>query len=66
MRRKFKIKYPKNHEKAGENFKPGNNSMVVMNSDGIFFVVGDISGYATYIDKLSNRLPKYDVEWSDQ
>ena len=42
MRRKLKIKYPNDHEKAGQNFYPGDNSMVVMNSDGIFFIVGDM------------------------
>ena len=40
---------------------PGDNAMVIMNLDGVFFVVGNIRGYDTYIDKLS----KYNAKWSD-
>jgi hypothetical protein len=65
MRTKFKIMYPSDHheiDKRGKPYKPPNNSMVVMNSQGIFFLyVG--AEYYPYIKNLSDVLPTYDVVW---
>jgi hypothetical protein len=62
-RKKFKILYPKDHELAGKEFKPGPKKMIVMNSNGIFFIYSGETYYPG-ITKLSNILPKYDVYWT--
>ena len=65
MRHKFVIRYPKDHpdsDKAGKKYKPPSLGMVVMNDSGIFFLFrGD--PYYPSINRLSDVLPKYDVEW---
>lgn len=68
MRTKFEIRYPNDYHDEnlrGKRYKPGNKKMVVMNSDGIFFVFGT-DGYYSHICKLSEVLPKYDVVWRNQ
>lgn len=37
--------------------------MLVMNSQGIFFIVGNFMDYDTYVRKLSDVCPKFDVIW---
>ena len=59
MRKKFKI-----YTNAGL-FKPKDGMMVVMNSQGVFFLV-DMSGYYTYIRKLSDVIGTYDVVWNNK
>jgi hypothetical protein len=64
MRTKYKIYYPKNHPDtslAGTRYKPGKGKMVVMNEGGVFFLVEGLGDWYTYITKLSDVLPKYDV-----
>jgi hypothetical protein len=62
MRKKFKILYPSDHEKAGQTYKPPNRKMVVMNQAGVFFLFTG-EDYYPYIQHLSEVLPKYDVVW---
>ena len=67
MRKKFKIKYPASYhdEKlAGTTYKPKNKKMVVMNTGGVFFLFSGEDYYPS-IQKLSDVLPAYDVEWND-
>ena len=59
MKKKFKII----DTSTGQKIKLKEGDMVVMNSQGIFFVVGNIMGYDTYVLKLSDRIPKFDVVW---
>jgi hypothetical protein len=59
MKKKFKII----DTSTGQKIKLKEGEMVVMNSQGIFFVVGNIMGYDTYVLKLSDRIPKFDVVW---
>lgn len=64
-RQKFKIMYPSDHpeeDKQGTQYKPPSKSMIVMNSDGVFFVFSG-GDYYPSIKKLSDVLPKYDVVW---
>ena len=66
MRKKFKIFYSKDHHdlaKAGQQYKPAANEMIVMNSSGIFFVYNDETYYPS-IAKLSDKIGNYDVVWS--
>jgi hypothetical protein len=67
MKKKFKIYYPSDfHDKslAGKRYKPPEKHMIVMNSDGLFWLV-DFSDYYLYIKKLSDVLEKWDVVWND-
>ncbi|MCY1455457.1 hypothetical protein D9M71_725940 [compost metagenome] len=59
MKKKFKII----DASSGEKIKLGEGQMVVMNNQGIFFVVGNIMGYDTYVRKLSDVCPRFDVVW---
>lgn len=34
-----------------------------MNLQGIFFLVGNFMDYDTYVRKLSDVLPRFDVKW---
>lgn len=68
MRKKFVIKYPKDHfdeEKRGKKYKPPEGHMVVMNTDGVFFLYNHALFYPS-IKKLSKVLPRYDVEWVEK
>jgi len=60
MRKKFKVVDPS----TGERYKPGDKKMVVMNSDGVFFVFCGEKYYPS-LWKLSDKLPKYDIVWED-
>lgn len=65
MRRKFKIMYPTDHADPalrGKMYKPPKNCMIVMNSDGIFFLYNGETYYPS-ITKLSRIIPVYDVVW---
>ena len=67
MRKKFKILYPHDHydpNKRGQKYKPPEDEMLVMNSDGVFFLYSNETYYPS-IRKLSDVLEKYDVVWND-
>ena len=64
MRKKFKIFYSKYHPKAGQQYKPTGKDMLVMNSEGIFFVYhGDV--YYPGISRLVDRIGNFDVVWEE-
>lgn len=66
MRKKFKVYYPENHndsELAGKQVRLGSKEMLVMNSDGVFFVYCGETYYPS-IRKLSDKIGNYDVVWS--
>lgn len=68
MRKKFKILYPHDHydpNKRGQKYKPESGKMLVMNSDGVFFLYSNETYYPS-IRKLSDVLEKYDVVWNDK
>lgn len=68
MRTTFSILYPADHPdktKARTKYTPEKNAMVVMNSQGVFFIYYNYDYYPS-IRKLSEVLPKYDVLWNDQ
>lgn len=58
-RKKFEIIDPETDEK----YKIDSGEMIVMNTAGVFFLVGGMGDYYTGIRKLSDVLPKYDVVW---
>lgn len=62
MKKKFKII----DAPTGEKIKLNEGEMLVMNSQGLFFVVGNIMGYDTYIRFLSDVCPKYEVVWKGE
>lgn len=51
---------------SGEKIKLGENQMLVMNSQGIFFIVGNFMDYDTYVRKLSDVCKNYDVVWKGE
>ena len=59
MKNKFKII----DASTGEKYKLKEGEMLVMNSQGIFFLVGNFMDYDTYVRKLSDVCPKYSVIW---
>jgi len=59
MKQKFKII----DASTGQKYKLKEGEMLVMNGDGIFFLVSGIKDYYTGIRKLSDVCPKYDVIW---
>lgn len=58
MKKKFKII----DASAGEKIKLKEGEGV-MNSQGIFFIIGNFMDYDTYVRKLSDVCPAYDVIW---
>lgn len=62
MKKKFKII----DASTGEKLKLKEREMVVMNDQGIFFMVGNIMDYDTYVRKLSDVYPKYEVIWKGE
>lgn len=58
-RKKFEIIDPETDEK----YKLESGEMIVMNTAGVFFLLGGMDDYYTGIRKLSDVLPKYDVVW---
>lgn len=66
-RKKFMIFFPQNHSditKAGTQYKPTGNDMLVMNNQGIFFIYNGETYYPS-IRKLSDAIGHYDVKWHD-
>lgn len=59
MKNKFKIIDASTEEKL----KLKDGEMLVMNSQGIFFIVGNFMDYDTYVRKLSDVCPRFDVVW---
>lgn len=66
MKKKFKIIDASTGEKGGTKFQLKEGEMLVMNSQGIFFLVGNFMDYDTYVRKLSDVCPKFDVEWKGE
>ncbi len=62
MKKKFKII----DSSSGEKLKLGEGQMVVMNGQGIFFIVGNFMYYDTYVRKLSDVCPRFDVVWKGE
>ena len=62
MKKKFKII----DTSTGQEIKLDQGEMVVMNSQGIFFVVTGLNDYYTGIRKLSDVCPKYKVVWNGE
>lgn len=61
MRHKFKIYYPNNHADpllTGTKYKPPKDCMVVINTDGMFFLICGVNHYYPNIKRLSQVLPK--------
>lgn len=66
MKKKFKII----DASTGEKYKLKEGEMLVMNSRGIFFLVGNFMDYDPYVRKLSDVCkpslegkPRFDVVW---
>ena len=59
-RKKFKIILPE-----GGRYKPQKGSMVIMNGDGIFFLLSGVHDYYTSFSLLSGVIGNYTVEWND-
>lgn len=65
-RKQFKIMYPPDYHdksKAGKPYHPPTGAMVMMSVGGVFFIVHDVNGDNTSVEKLSKTLFKYDVVW---
>jgi len=62
MKYKFKII----DAATGQKYKPKESEMLVMNNQGIFFLVGNFRDYDTYVQKLSDVCPRYDVIWNGE
>ncbi len=65
MRKKFEVFYSTDHpdpEKAGKKYKPTGKDMLVMNSDGVFFVFNGEAYYPS-IRPLVDKIGNYDVKW---
>lgn len=60
MKKKFKII----DASTGEKLKLSQGQMIVMNDQGVFFLVGGLNDYYMGIQKLSDVCPKYDVVWN--
>lgn len=58
MKNKFKII----DASTGGKLKLGEGQMVVMNSQGLFFIVSGVGDYGTWVSPLSNYCPKYEVQ----
>lgn len=66
MRKKFKIMYPSDYfdqDKAGKPYLPEKGKFVAMSGRGVPFLIDQSDEWHTYMTKLSNTLPKYDVVW---
>lgn len=62
MKHKFKII----DASTGEKLKLKEGEMLLMNSQGISFLVGNFMDYDTYVRKLSDVCPKFDVQWKGE
>lgn len=63
MKNKFKIIDASTGIAGGKPYKLKSGEMIVMNSQGIFFLVGNFMDYDTYVRKLSDVCPRFDVVW---
>lgn len=61
MKKKFKII----DASTGEKLKLKDGQMIVMNNEGVFFWVGNFRDYDTYVHRLSDVCPQYDVVWNE-
>ena len=62
MKKKFKII----DTSTGQKLKLRDKEMLVMNSQGIFFLVGNFMDYDTYVRKLSDVCPVFEVVWKGE
>lgn len=62
MKKKFKII----DTSTGQKIKLKEGEMVVMNNQGIFFIVGNFMDYDTYVRKLSDVCPAFEVIWKGE
>ena len=69
MKKKFNII----DTSTGQKIKLREKEMIVMNSQGIFFFVGNLMDYDTYVRKLSDVCkpslegkPRFDVVWKGE
>ena len=67
MKKKFKII----DTSTGQKLKLRDKEMLVMNDQGIFFLVGNFMDYDTYVKllskiTLSDVCPKYEVQWKGE
>ena len=58
-----RVKFKVIDSQTEEQCKIDKGEMIVMNSSGVFFIVNDMQGYYTNIQKLSDKFPKYSVVW---
>lgn len=66
MKKKFKIIDASTGIAGGKPLKLKDGEMLVMNSQGIFFLVGNFMDYDTYVRKLSDVCPRYEVIWKGE
>lgn len=66
MKNKFKIIDASTGIAGGKPLKLKDGEMLVMNNQGIFFIVGNFLDYDTYVRKLSDVCPKYSVVWKGE
>lgn len=66
MKKKFKIIDASTGEKLKLKETDQGHEMIVMNSQGIFFMVGNFMDYDTYVRKLSDVCPRFDVIWKGE
>lgn len=62
MKKKFKII----DTSTGQKLKLKEGEMIVMNSQGIFFLVGNFMDYDTYVRKLSDVCQVFEVVWKGE
>ena len=62
MKKKFKI----TDAFTGEKLKLSEGQMIVMNDQGVFFLVGGLNDYYMDMQKLSDVCPAYDVVWKGE
>jgi hypothetical protein len=62
MKNKFKII----DTSTGQKLKLREKEMIVMNDQGIFFVVVDMLGYDCHVKRLSDVCPVFEVEWKGE
>jgi hypothetical protein len=59
MKKKFKII----NTSTGQKIKLKSGEMIVMNDQGLFFVITGLNDYYTGIRKLSDVCPRFEVVW---
>ena len=62
MKKKFKII----DASTGEKLKLSEGQMIVMNDQGVFFLVGGLNDYYMGMQRLSDVCHKYEVEWKGE